>query len=85
MSEKHAAHHAKDHEERHAKQDAERHPQLSKLEEEQRANMTAQRTDPPKVAPRPANQSSGLCIECGKPTAPGQNEVCEAHMRGGNA
>jgi hypothetical protein len=36
----------------------------------------------PAVAPLPENQSTGLCVECGKPVAPGQNYVCRDHVRG---
>lgn len=36
---------------------------------------------PPKVAPLPENQSTGLCVECGKGVAPGQNYVCRDHVR----
>lgn len=36
----------------------------------------------PAVAPLPSNQSTGLCVECGKPVAPGQNYVCRDHVRG---
>ncbi len=82
--------HEKDHKETTRHQDAaeaqdaaraQEHANLDKLID-QRVNATvAQRQEPPKVAPRPSNQSSGLCIECGKPTAPGQNEVCVDHVR----
>jgi hypothetical protein len=35
----------------------------------------------PAVAPLPSNQSTGLCVECGAPVAPGQNYVCRDHVR----
>lgn len=35
----------------------------------------------PAIATLPANQSTGLCVHCGKPVGPGQNYVCRAHMK----
>jgi hypothetical protein len=35
------------------------------------------------TSPLPANQSTGLCVHCGKPVGPGQNYVCREHMRAG--
>lgn len=37
----------------------------------------------PAVAILPANQSTGLCVHCGKPVGPGQNYVCREHMKAG--
>jgi hypothetical protein len=45
------------------------------------ANPAVPNPHPPAVAPLPANQSTGLCIECAKPVAPGQNLVCRDHVR----
>jgi hypothetical protein len=33
------------------------------------------------AAPAPGNQSTGLCVECAKGVAPGQNYVCRDHLR----
>lgn len=45
------------------------------------ANPAVPNPHAPAVAPMPSNQSSGLCIECAKPVAPGQNQVCRDHVR----
>lgn len=34
-----------------------------------------------KVPPAPNSQSTGKCVECGKPVAMGQTYVCTDHMR----
>lgn len=35
------------------------------------------------TAPLPSNQSTGLCVECGKGVAPAQNLLCRDHVRFG--
>jgi hypothetical protein len=45
------------------------------------ANPAVPEPHAPAVAPLPGHQSTGLCVECGKPTAPGQTYVCRDHTR----
>ncbi len=47
------------------------------------ANPAVPEPKEPAIAPLPANQSTGLCVHCGKPVGPGQNYVCREHMKAG--